>query len=139
MKKAFAAVLIGLVVTSLSLAQEKTDAPKATSDVVTLKGYVVDQMCAKGMAKKGNPMMKAMGHTKECALEDACAASGFGIFSDGKWVKFDADGDKLAKASIEKSKREKGLYFEVSGKMDGEKLAVSSLKESVEEKKAETK
>lgn len=130
MKNLCIIMLLGLFVSGVSVAQD-------TAGVVTLKGYVVDQMCAKGMAKKSDPMVKAMAHTKECALEESCAASGYGIFSDGKWIKFDANGDKLAKESIENTKREKGLYYEVAGKMDGAKLAVASLKESTPPKKAE--
>jgi hypothetical protein len=96
----------------------------------TLKGYVVDQMCGKGMVKKENIEQKAPGHTKECALEDACAASGFGIYSQGKYYTFDEKGSGLAKAAIEKGSRDKGLYFEATGVVKGDMLAVSSLKEA---------
>lgn len=96
----------------------------------TLKGYVVDQMCAKGMVKKENFTQKSPGHTKECALEDACAASGYGIFSEGKWYTFDEKGSGLAKSAIEKSSREKALYFEATGTLKGNMLAVASLKEA---------
>jgi hypothetical protein len=95
----------------------------------TLTGYVVDAMCAKGMAKSDNPMEKAAKHTKGCALEEGCAASGFGVFSDGKYTKFDDAGDAMAKDLIIKSKTEKGMMVEVTGEMMGEKLAVSSIKE----------
>jgi hypothetical protein len=95
----------------------------------TLKGYVVDQMCAKGMEKKGNFAEKAPAHTKECALEDACAASGYGIYSDGTWYTFDEKGSTLAKAAIEKSKRETGLWFSATGTLTGTQFAVASLKE----------
>jgi hypothetical protein len=97
---------------------------------VTLKGYVVDAMCAAGIVKKTNPMEKAANHTRECCFHEACAASGFGLFYDGKWVKFDAKGSDLAKKALEVSKREKGMYFEVTGKMEGETFVVASLKEA---------
>jgi hypothetical protein len=135
MKRVMFAWFLVLFVAAGVAGQEKKDA----GEVTTLKGYVVDQMCGKGMAKKPNPMEKAAGHTRDCALEDACSASGYGIFSDGKYVKFDAAGNKLAKEAIEKSKREKGLYFEVKGTVNGEMLAVSSVKEISPEKKAPTK
>ena len=48
---------------------------------VAYTGYVVDQMCAKKMSTKTDVMKRAAGHTKDCALEDACSASGYGIFS----------------------------------------------------------
>ena len=92
-------------------------------------GYIVDAMCAKGMVKKSDPMERAAKHTKECALMEDCAASGFGLFHDGMYYKFDEAGDKMAKAAIEKSKREKGLMFDVSGSMEGDRITVASISE----------
>ena len=103
----------------------------------TLGGYVVDQMCAKGMATKTNAMEKAAAHTKQCALEESCSAAGYGIFSDGKYYRFDEKGSATAKTLIEKSKRTKGLYFEASGKLGDGSLIVASLKEATPEKKME--
>ena len=96
---------------------------------VTLKGYVVDQMCAKTLAKKENVMEKAAGHTKKCALEEGCAESGYGLFSDGKYYTFDEKGSARAKEMIEASKREKELMFEASGSVKGDMLTVKTLKE----------
>ena len=101
---------------------------------VVLKGYVVDQMCAARMATKANVMEKASSHTKECALEDDCAGSGYGIFSEGKYYKFDEKGSAQAKALIEKSKRAKQLYFEVTGRPADGTFQVVSLKEATETK-----
>lgn len=96
----------------------------------TLKGYVVDQACAGKMAAKENAMEKAEGHTKDCALNDQCAASGYGIFSEGKYYKFDEKGSATAKTLIEKSKREKGLYFEARGTVGDGTMMLTSLKEA---------
>jgi hypothetical protein len=102
--------------------------PKGTS----LHGYVVDQMCAKSMAKKGKAMEKAAKHTKECALEEACAASGFGLFyEDGKWVKFDDKGDAMAKTMFEKSKKDKDFMADIVGEVKDGKMVVASLTESM--------
>jgi len=96
----------------------------------TLKGYVVDQMCAAKMAMKDNAMEKAEGHSKDCALDDHCSASGYGIFSGGKYYKFDENGSKTAKALIEKTKRDTGLYFAATGTVgDDGMMTVKSLKE----------
>lgn len=102
-------------------AQEKTTS--------TVKGYVVDQMCAKKMATKKDVMEKAAAHSKDCALDDACAASGYGIFSDGKYYKFDEKGSAKAKELIEASKLEKGLYMEATGHLGDGTLQVVTLKE----------
>ena len=122
-------LMIGLLVlvwTGATFAQGKSTAAAA----VTLKGYVVDQMCARSIAKKANVMEKAARHTRDCCFHDACAASGFGIFYDGKWAPFDEKGSDLAKKALEASKREKGMFFAVKGMMDGETFVVSSLKEA---------
>ena len=135
MRRMAAMLILAGLVAVVATGQEK----KTGQESSTFKGYVVDQMCGKGMAKKSNPMEKAAGHTKECALEDACAASGYGIFTGGKWLKFDSAGNKLAKDAITKSKREKGLMFEVTGTIDGDLLAVSGLKEASPDTKPDTK
>lgn len=135
MKRMASVLILAALVAAAAPGQEK----KIAGESLKMSGYVVDQMCAKGIAKKANPMEKAAGHTKECALEEACAASGYGIFTGGKWLKFDSAGSKMAKEAIEKSKREKGLMFEVTGTIDGDVLAVSGLKETSPEKKPAVK
>jgi hypothetical protein len=128
MRYSVVVLALAFITSGMSHAQEKTT--PAHAKAATVKGYVVDAMCAKGFASKPNPMAKAAAHTKDCALEEACSASGYGIFSDGKWIKFDDAGSKQAKASIGNSKREKGLMYEVTGRMEGETFAVASLKET---------
>ena len=91
----------------------------------TLTGHLVDQMCGGGVKDAA----KAADHSKECALMDHCAASGFGIFANGKYVKFDAEGSKKAKALVEKTKKEKDIAIVVEGTLDGDTLTVASLKE----------
>jgi len=108
---------------------------KEAMAVTTMKGYVVDQMCAKGMAKKENMMEKAAAHTKECALEENCAESGYGLFSDGKYYPFDETGSEKAHELIEKTSKKKEIMVEVSGTLDGTTLAVADIKEAGTEMK----
>ena len=100
------------------------------SKVVT--GYLVDKMCASGMVKKGpaEAMLKASKHTRDCALEPDCAKAGYGVVSDGKFIKFDEKGDVTAKDYLTKSKQKDHIMVEVTGTMEGDTLAVNSLKES---------
>ena len=91
----------------------------------TLTGHLVDQMCG-GEVKNA---AKAADHSKECALMDHCASSGYGIFADGKYVKFDAEGSKKAKALVEKTKKEKDITILAEGTLEGDMLTVASLKE----------
>lgn len=126
------AIIISMCVAIMAFAQDKKmDSKKTDSKATVLNGIVVDQMCAKSMAKKSDPMVRATKHDKDCALEEACAASGYGMFYDGgKWVKFDENGDKLAKAMFESSKKESDFKAEVTGEMKGDKFVVASLTES---------
>lgn len=95
----------------------------------TLTGNIVDKQCSAGMAKKDNPQEAAAGHKKGCALSDGCAKSGFGVYADGKFHEFDAKGNELAKAALEKSAKDKGASFKVVGVMADGKLTVQSITE----------
>jgi hypothetical protein len=129
------AMLVGV---AFGYAQDMRDTTSqkgmATDETVTLSGYVVDAMCAQGMVKKGNVMERAAKHTKECALEDDCSASGYGIMTGGKYVKFDSHGDELAQNLLQKTEKDSAIAVHVSGKMVGNKLAVASLKETTLDK-----
>ena len=105
MYRGIVVALVLLVGVALASAQEETRSQKGSSsgETVTLRGYVVDAMCAQGIMKKGNVMERAAAHTKECALEESCAASGYGIFSDGKYIKFDSHGDEMAQNFLQES------------------------------------
>lgn len=102
---------------------------KPETKPVTIRGYVVDQMCAVSIGRKADPMPRAAKHTRECSFHPDCASSGFGIFADGKFTKFDTEGSAKALKALQVSKREKGMYYEVTGTMEGDLLAVSSLRE----------
>ena len=97
----------------------------AQGNKATLTGHLVDQMCGGDLKDAA----KAADHSKECALMDHCAASGFGIFANGKYVKFDAEGSKKPKALVEKTKKEKDITIVAEGTLDGDTLTVASLKE----------
>jgi hypothetical protein len=58
-----------------------------------------------------------------------CYDSGLGIYSGGKYTEFDENGKALAKAALEKSKKEKGAKFKVTGKVTGSKMVVEKVEE----------
>ncbi|MCI0626302.1 MAG: hypothetical protein L0387_32435 [Acidobacteria bacterium] len=119
-KKVTSAMLAFLITAVCTLSTGLSQGKKAT-----LTGHLVDQMCGGEMKDAA----KAADHSKECALMDHCASSGFGIFADGKYVKFDAEGSKKAKALVEKTKKEKDIVIVAEGTLDGSTLTVASLKE----------
>ena len=83
----------------------------------TFSGTVVDVMC------KGKDLSS---HTKECAL--SCAKSGFGLVTaDGKFLKFDEEGNAKALEAIKATDKEKDLKAKVTGEMDNDTLKVESI------------
>jgi len=63
---------------------------------VQIKGVIIDNLCA-GSQKPEKLAEFVKTHTKECALQPQCVASGYSIFSDGKLMKF----DKISNLDIE--------------------------------------
>jgi len=96
---------------------------------VTLTGNIVDKACSARVLKKDDVQAAASGHTKGCSLMENCAKSGFGVFADGKFTEFDDKGSALAKAALEKSKKDKGATFKVIGKVAEGKMTVQSITE----------
>jgi hypothetical protein len=95
-----------------------------------LEGFIVDKACATGkVAKQADPQAAAANETKGCILMDGCLKSGLGIYAGGKYYQFDEKGVALAKAALEKSKKDKGAKFKVTGKVTGDKVAVEKVEE----------
>jgi hypothetical protein len=95
-----------------------------------LTGHLVDTACATGkVAKQADPQAAAANETRGCILMKGCLESGLGVYSGGKYYKFDEKGVALAKAALEKSKKDKGAKFKVTGTLTGDKLAVKAVEE----------
>ena len=120
LKKFIFSLMATLVLSVVAMAQEKS---------VTLTGNIVDKACSARVAKKEDAQAAAAGHTKGCSLMDTCAKSGFGVFADGKWTEFDDKGSAMAKAALEKSSKDKGAKFKVTGKVAEGRMAVESIQE----------
>jgi hypothetical protein len=115
-----------IAVTALSLVVMAQDGK------TTLEGYIVDKACATGtgkVARAADPQAAAANEPKSCILMESCLKSGLGIYSGGKYTEFDEKGVALAKAALEKSKKDKGAKFKVIGKVTDGKLAVGSITE----------
>src|SRR2546428_5236852 len=99
----------------------------AQDDRTTLEGYIVDKACATGtgkVARQSDPQAAAANEPTSCALMESCLKSGLGIYSGGKYTQFDEKGVALAKAALEKTKKDKGAKFKVTGKVTGDKMVV---------------
>ena len=65
-------------------------------------------------------------HTKSCL--QGCAKSGLGIvLSDGKFVKFDEEGNVKALAALKASAKDKDLKGKVTGSLDGDVIKVEKV------------
>jgi len=140
MKRLILVFLACVVASSMLVAQEKTEtkkeAKKEMSGSHVMTGWLVDQMCGKKMgngdAEKSNA--KAAKHTKDCAMEESCAESGYGLVHDGKWHKFDEAGDKMAADWLGKTDMKNNLMVNVKGTMDGDNIKVESITPASENK-----
>ena len=88
----------------------------------TWEGYIVDKHCSAGDV--GN-------HGKGCVLSADCIKSGLGFYADGKFTAFDEKSAEQAKAALEKSKKDKGAKFKVTGKVVGDKLTIEKIEEVI--------
>jgi hypothetical protein len=96
-----------------------------------LEGVIVDKNCATGKVPKqgGDLQTAAANESKGCILMTSCLKSGLGVYSGGKYYEFDAKGNELGKAALEKSKKDKGAKFKITGNVTGDKIAVESITE----------
>ena len=93
---------------------------KAAAKDVTLTGAIADKHCA------GADMAT---HGKGCVLADKCKNSGLGVVVDGKFTAFDKAGSAKAQAALEKSKKDKGATFKVTGTVTDGTMTVKSIEE----------
>ena len=92
-----------------------------------VEGILMDKMCSGKALKDG--MKAAQAHTRECALMEDCAKSGYGVFTkDGKFVTFDAEGNKKALAALKAHKGKDNLRVKVTGDVAGDSMKVTALK-----------
>jgi len=121
MKSLISFVLLLCLTASLALAQEK--AATATAVTLTLKGTIIDNLCAD--ANKADLANFTKTHPKSCALMPTCAASGYSIFADGKLYKFDKDSSKKIEEFLKKE--DSKLQVVVQAKQTQEELSLISI------------
>jgi hypothetical protein len=99
----------------------------ALAAAADIEGILVDRMCSTKIIKEGQKAAQA--HTRECALMPHCLASGYGVYTaEGKFLTFDAAGNKQAEQALRASKKRNHLRVVVSGQQSGDTIQVTSLK-----------
>ena len=92
----------------------------AQGDKKEWTGFIVDKHCAAAdMAT----------HGKGCVVSPKCLESGLGLYADGHFTPFDKESGAKAKAALEKSKKDKGAKFKVTGTVKDGTLVASQIAE----------
>ncbi len=113
-----------VTLTLIMIAAALTLAPAQSA--TTWEGYLADQMCGTNWkGEKGEARAKK--HTKACGLDESCAASGYGLYTGGTFVKFTEASSPKAKVYLEKTTAKDNIFVKVTGVMDGEKISVTSI------------
>ena len=126
---------------ALSSATFGADEKKGDKDK-GVTGVLIDHKC--GTADDGKPKKEADAakHPASCVLK--CAETGIGVTTGDKWIKFDDEGQKIAKEYLEKHAKDKKedmpTKVHVEGKVseDGKTMevtAIHSQKEMKDKKK----
>ena len=109
-----ALVVVGLAVGGAAQAQAQT-----------MKGHLVDVMCATKHATEADYIAK---HDKKCLLMEGCVKSGYTLVTaEGKVLKLDTKGTQLALDLIKKTERESNWTVAVNGNVSGDTIAVTSI------------
>jgi hypothetical protein len=87
-------------------------------------GFIVDKHCSAG---------DVANHGKGCVLSADCMKSGLGFYSDGKFTPFATESAAQAKAALEKSKKDKGAKFKVTGHVANGHFVASKIVEEAGE------
>jgi hypothetical protein len=93
----------------------------------TVSGVLIDQACGANMLKETDPEKAASNHPKSCATKDACAASGYAVITGSDMIKFDQNGNMLAKDFLAKTDKVDNLRVKVQGTRTGDSIAVTSI------------
>lgn len=98
-------------------------APLAAEKV---EGYLMDKAWSARVAKEGVDAAKT--HTKDCALMPNCKDSGYGVVTaDGKFLKFDKDGDRVAARMLGFASGKDNIKATVNGEVKGSSIVVTAI------------
>lgn len=118
-------ILLGLALVAFAAA---TFAAEKTS----VSGVLMDKMCS----GENKTEEKALKHGKDCAEMDHCAKSGYGLLTkEGKFLTFDAAGNKKAEAFLKSFKGDDSIRVKVEGELDGSSIKVASISEAAKNTK----
>ena len=109
-------------------------AGKAQTAEKTLVGYLVDKGCAVTIMKSPKEKIesKARQHTRECDIDEACAARGYGLIVGGAHLYLlDDAGNKMALAYCMSSRQKDNIRVTVKGDLAGGNSGGKSIKKAI--------
>jgi len=125
MRSLFLSLSAACLLTALS-AITLADDNKTEGGVIS--GVLIDQACGSKMMSKADPEKAAADHPKSCATKEACEKSGYALITGNRMLKFDDNGNKLAKEFLAKTDQDKNLRVKVDGVEKGDQLRVSAIR-----------
>ena len=100
-----------------------TDAVVNVPETITLKGEVIDNLCAGANKEALAEFVKT--HTKECALKPECLASGYSIFADDRLYTLDKDSSAKVEEFLKQA--DSKLQVTITAKQVGDELNLLSI------------
>jgi len=99
----------------------------------TLVGYLVDKGCAAAIMKSPKEKIesKAQRHTRECNIDEACSAEGYGLIVGDTLYLLDDAGNHLALTYCKSIHQKDNILVTVTGTVRGEILTVESIKKKI--------
>ena len=79
-------------------------------------GYVIPSACSTP-GRIGASERHAKNHTTECALRESCEASGYGLWTEGRFLRFDTKGHEQALAYLKSTDRDDDNLVSVTGNL----------------------
>jgi len=113
-----------IAVAALAVLVSGAYAAVASGQTLTLRGTLIDNACA-GHQTPEQLTAFIKTHTKECALMPGCAASGYGIFADGIFRRFDDASNARIEAFLHRA--DSKLEVVVVVRQVGERLELVSV------------
>jgi hypothetical protein len=105
----------------------KDSSSTAAAQPAPVTGILIDQACGGKMLAEADPEKAASEHPKSCATKEACANSGYAVITGKEMIKFDDNGNAMAKDFLSKTTKEDDLRVNVQGTRAGDTIAVTSI------------
>ncbi|MGH8246946.1 MAG: hypothetical protein ACREUU_11005 [Gammaproteobacteria bacterium] len=116
----------------LTLALVAFAAAAFAAEKTAVSGVLIDKMCS----AENKTEEKALKHGKDCAEMEHCAKSGFGVLTkEGKFLTFDAAGNKKAEAFLKSFKGDDAIRVKVDGEVEGSSIKVASISGAAKDSK----